>query len=131
MDNRTPDRSPSHLADAAKVFAAIDRQDAAAFASLFANNGMFVFGNAAPVIGPAAIRAAVTAFFAAIRELRHDIIDVWHVGDSVITQLTVLYRRRDGSVVSLPAATIWRVSDLGITDYRIYADLAPLVAPSD
>ena len=131
MDRIPPDRSPSRPADAAKVFATIDRQDASAFASLFADNGMFVFGNAAPVIGPAAIRAAVTAFFAMIRELRHDIIDVWHVGDSVITQLTVIYRRRDGALVSLPAATIWRVSDLGITDYRIYADLAPLLAPAD
>lgn len=118
-------------ADVETVFAAVDRQDAAAFAAAFAPDGVFVFGNAEPVVGRAAIAAAVSAFFGALRGLQHEIVDVWQLGDTVITRLTVTYERHNGTAVTLPAATIWRGCRGAITDYRIYADLEPLFAGSD
>lgn len=119
---------PEPWAKAATIFAIIDRQDAAAFADAFDREGVFIFGNAEPVVGHAAIEAAVSAFFGVIRSLRHDLHDVWQIDDTVISRLTVTYTRYGGTIVSLPAATIWREKAGLITDYRIYADLAPLFA---
>lgn len=117
-------------ADAEAVFAAVDRQDAAAFAGAFDPDGVFVFGNAAPVAGPAAIEAAVSNFFRILDGLRHELHDVWEAGDAVISRLTVTYIRLDGTTVTLPAATIWHGQYGAITDYRIYADLGPLLTPA-
>ncbi|WP_301780998.1 hypothetical protein [Caballeronia sp. SEWSISQ10-4 2] len=36
------------------------------------------------------------------------------------------YTRKDGSTLTVPAVTIWRVRDRQIDDYRIYIDVAPL-----
>lgn len=116
-------------ADAEAVFAAVDRQDASAFAAAFDPDGVFVFGNAAPVAGRAAIEAAVTDFFCVLAGLRHELHDVWQVGDAVISRLTVTYIRLDGTTVALPAATIWHGQCGAIIDYRIYADLGPLLTP--
>lgn len=118
-------------ADVETVFAAVDRQDAAAFAAAFAPDGVFVFGNAEPVTGRAAIAAAVSAFFDSVRGLQHEIVDVWQAGDTVVTRLMVTYARHDGTDVTLPAATIWRGRHGAIGDYRIYADLGPLFVGSD
>ena len=119
---------PEPWAKAATILAVVDRQDAAAFAEAFDPDGVFIFGNAEPVIGRAAIEAAVSAFFGVIRGLRHDLHDVWLVDDAVISRVTVTYTRYGGTMVSLPAATIWHEKAGLITDYRIYADLAPLFA---
>lgn len=124
------DRSsgPEPWGKASTIFAIIDRFDATAFADVFDHDGVFVFGNAEPVVGHAAIEAAVSAFFGVIRALRHEIHDVWQVEDAVIARLTVTYTRYGGTTVVLPMATIWHERAGLITDYRIYADLAPLFA---
>ena len=111
---------------AQEVFAAVDRMDAAGFAGYFAEHGRFVFGNAEPCVGPAAVRAAVASFFSAIAGLRHEVHAAWHCGDAVVCEVTATYTRHDGSRIALPAATVWRGGDSGIEDYRIYADLTPL-----
>ncbi len=95
--------------------------------AFFDPDGTFVFGNAAPVVGRAAIEAAVTNFFRVLKGLRHELHDVWQAGDVVISRLTVTYIRLDGTTVTLPAATIWHGQRGVITDYRIYADLGPLL----
>lgn len=66
------------------VFAIVDKRDADAFGALFAPDGRFVFGNADPIAGPAAISTAVEGFFAGIRSLHHDIESTWVVGPDTI-----------------------------------------------
>lgn len=119
---------PECRGKAAAIFAVFDRQDAAAFADAFDQDGIFVFGNAEPAVGRAAIEAEISAFFGVIRGLRHELDDVWRVDDTVIARVTVTYTRYGGTTVTLPAAMIWQETQGLITDYRIYADLAPLFA---
>lgn len=132
MDRPVP--FPRDIAEASgytrAVFDAVDRMDAAGFAGYFSPRGSFVFGNSPPSVGPDAVRGAVAGFFAAIAGLRHELHDVWHCGDALLCRVTATYTRHDGSRVALPAATIWRGGDAGIDDYRIYADLAPLLRPA-
>ena len=112
-----------------RVFALVDKRDADGFAALFAPDGLFVFGNADPIQGPAAIAAAVRAFVATINGLRHRIVNDWRVGADTVAELSVEYHRLDGKHVTVPAVTIFTRDGTGlITHYRIFVDLAPLFA---
>ena len=109
-----------------ELFQTIDAMDARGLAEAFVEEGRFRFGNAPTVVGRAAIEESVAGFFSQLKGLRHDILDVWDTEDVVISEVEVTYTRRDGKVVSLPAATIGRRSDGLLADYRIYMDVNPL-----
>ena len=114
-----------------ELFETIDRMDARGFAEAFTDDGRFRFGNAPTVTGRDGIEKTVADFFAGLQGLRHEILDVWDDGDSVISEVEVTYTRKDGSEVQLPAATIGRRRDDLLADYRIYMDVNPLFAPTD
>jgi ketosteroid isomerase-like protein len=112
----------------AALFAAIDRQDAEAFAGFVTEDARFVFGNLPAVEGRAAIRDFVAGFFASIRSLSHDVPDAWQAGDTVICRGEVSYTRHDGSVLTVPFANVFRMEGDRVRDYRIYMDASALYA---
>ena len=114
-----------------ELFETIDRMDAPGFAAAFTEDGRFRFGNAPSVTGREAVEQSVADFFSSLQGLRHEILDVWDEGDSVISEVEVTYTRKDGSDVQLPAATIGRRRDGLLADYRIYMDVNPLFAPPE
>ena len=110
------------------LFADIDRMDAHAFASRLSEGCRLRFGNAEPVAGRSAIEAAISGFFATIKGLSHDIVGQWDVDDNTIIESEVTYTRLDERHVTVPVATICRRGDELIDDYRIFIDLAPVLA---
>ncbi len=111
------------------VFATSDAMDAAAVASLFAEDGRVVLGNGAPLVGIDEIRAGTTAFFDTIAGLHHEIVKEWNVGDDTIVELKVTYDRKDGQQVTIPCVTIFHTdANDKIDDYRVYFDVAPIYA---
>jgi ketosteroid isomerase-like protein len=111
------------------VFATNDAMDAAAVASLFAEDGRVVLGNGAPLVGIDEIRTGTTAFFDTIAGLHHEIVKEWNVGDDTIAELKVTYNRKDGQQVTIPCVTIFHTDAAGkIDDYRVYFDVAPIYA---
>ena len=111
------------------VFETIDSQDATGFADHFTAEGVFRFGNAPAVVGRGAIKDAVGQFFDELKTLHHDILEVWDNERDAISEVEVTYTRKDGKVISLPAAVIARRNDGGLfSDYRIYMDVNPLFA---
>lgn len=113
-----------------ELFEIVDRMDARGFAEEFIEDGRFRFGNWPTATGRAAIEKTVADFFAGVQGLRHEILDVWDEGETVICELEVTYTRKDGSDVQLPAATIGRRRGDLLADYRIYMDVNPLFAPT-
>src|SRR3954454_5607390 len=117
---------------------AVDRKDADGFADAFTEDAWLRFGNAAPVVGREAIRAAIAHFFTTFAELQHSAAGAWLDGDTLVLEAVVTYKRHDGTVVTVPAVTIFRLArDAGgepprpVADQcRIYVDLAPLYAPA-
>jgi ketosteroid isomerase-like protein len=108
-------------------FATVDTMDVAAIAPLFADNARVVFGNGQPMVGIDEFRSGLTAFYATIAGLHHDIVNEWNVGDEAIFELQVTYDRTDGQQVTIPCVTIFRTDDAGeIDDYRVYFDVAPI-----
>jgi ketosteroid isomerase-like protein len=112
----------------AALFAAIDRQDAEAFAGFVTEDARFVFANLPAVEGRAAIRDFVAGFFVSIRSLSHDVPDAWQAGDTVICRGEVSYTRHDGSVLTVPFANVFRMAGDQVRDYRIYMDASALYA---
>jgi ketosteroid isomerase-like protein len=112
----------------AALFAAIDRQDAEAFAGFLTEDARFVFGNLPPVAGRAAIRDFVAGFFASIRAVSHDVPDNWQAGDAVICRGQVTYTRHDGSILTVPFADVFLMAGDKVRDYRIYMDASALYA---
>lgn len=112
-----------------EMFAVVDRLDADRFAEYYAEDAVLRFGNAAPVHGRAAIRETYASFFATLDGLRHDMRHYFHVDDTHLAEADVTYTRKDGSLVTVPAISVFHTRDDGLIDsYRIYVDLAPLFA---
>lgn len=112
------------------LFSCIDRKDTAAFAAHLAPAVSFRFGNAPPVSGRAAVAAVIDGFFGAIAALSHRQSQSWRCGDTLICHGEVSYRRHDGSELTVPFANVMRLDGALATDYRIFADVLPLFAPT-
>lgn len=111
-----------------EILDVVDEQDAGRFAGYLTEDGSFCFGNLDPAVGRSAIVAAVTAFFATIAELTHEVLGVWVDGDVVVCEMTVTYQRLDGRSVTLPACNVFRMRGELVHDYRVFIDVGPLYA---
>ena len=114
--------------DVAAIFADIDAFDPDKFVAHLTPEATFRFANADPVTGRAAVKEAVAGFFSSIAGLTHHILNVYEVGDIVIAQIDVEYRRLDGKSVTVPNADILVFDGDLVSDWQIYIDLTPVFA---
>jgi ketosteroid isomerase-like protein len=111
------------------LFEAIDTGDVQTLLGLLAQELHFRFGNADPVEGKAAFSDFCSDFFGSIRGIRHEIHDVWEIGDdTVVAVMDVWYRRRDGREFTLPCCNVFRLNDGLVLDYRIFMDISPVLS---
>ena len=114
---------------AAGLYAAMDAGDIDRVLAHFSEDVRMRFGNAEPIVGRDAVRAASAQFFGSIRSMSHDFRQVWESGDSAVLICDVDYTRRDGAVVRLPGATlIHHRPDGVIDDIQVFMDMTPAVA---
>lgn len=108
------------------LFKAIDKKDAAGFASFLAEGASFKFANAPAVVGRENIQKDVANFFSSIKGLRHKALKVYEAGDFLICEGEVTYIKHDGAELTIPFADILKIKAGLISDYRIYMDPSPL-----
>ncbi len=111
-----------------ELLAAIDARNVPRFLAFLTDDVLFRFGNFAPCRGKPATGAAVTAFFASIRECRHEVLGSWDHPDAVTCHGRVTYTRIDSAQVTVPFATVFLLSGKLINEYLIFVDVAPLYA---
>ncbi|KAA1014393.1 nuclear transport factor 2 family protein [Paraburkholderia panacisoli] len=111
-----------------EVYEAIDSMDEQRLALFLSENCTFVYANNDPVTGRENIAESSKSFMALIAGIRHQLLDVWAIDNVIVSRIDVTYTRKDGSTLTVPAVTVWRVRDGRIDDYRIYIDVAPLFA---
>jgi hypothetical protein len=114
--------------DVAAIFADIDAFDPAKFVARLTPDAKFRFANADPVTGRAAVSEAVAGFFSSIGGLKHHILKVWEVGDTVIAHIDVEYLRKDGKTVIVPNADILIFEGDLVRDWQIFIDVTPVYA---
>jgi ketosteroid isomerase-like protein len=112
------------------IFEAFDAKDVSALAAFMTDDVRLRLGNAEPVEGKPAFVEAVKGFFASVAGFRHDVINVWSDGDTLIAELDVHYVRLDGGEVSVPCCNVFRLRDSSVADYRTYIDVSPVYAPA-
>ena len=112
-----------------RLFTDIDSMDPDAFAQYLAPAVTMRFGNAEPLVGRDACRAAWAGFCTLVDGVHHDVRNVWEVADTTIAETDVSYTRRDGRTVTVPVVTVYHVdADDAIDSYRVFLDLAPVFA---
>ncbi len=109
-----------------QLFDSVDAMDTEGFLGYLEEDALFRFGSAPAATGKEAIRETLDGFFASIKGLRHEILETWFQGESVICHGKVTYTRTDGSDVTIPFANIWHMRGERIREYLIYIDIAPL-----
>jgi ketosteroid isomerase-like protein len=107
----------------------IDAKDTRAFLAHLTTDATFTMGNFPPCTGTAAMTAMLDNFFGMVRSLSHAIDDSWATPGHVICRGRVTYVRNDGREVSMSFCNVLRMSGERVSDYRIYIDPSPLLAP--
>jgi len=118
--------SPSDRARA--IFAAFDTKDVSILAAHMTDDVRMRLGNAETVEGKTAFVEAVNAFVASVGGFRHEIIDVWSDGNTLVTELEVHYTRLDGQQVTVPCCNVFQLRDGLVSGYRSYIDATPVYA---
>ena len=111
---------------ATEVYKAVDSKDEQRLASFLTENCTFVYANSDPVVGRGNAAASSKKFLDLLAAIKHELLDVWGFDDVIVSRIQVTYTRKDGSTLTIPAATIWRVQGKQIHEYRIYVDIGPL-----
>jgi hypothetical protein len=113
-----------------EYFGIVDRMDMEGYLARHTDDVQFRFANAPTTTGKEPIRAGLSQLWGSIGGLRHDIVQTWDTDEAGISEANVVYTRKDGSQVGIPATTILRKRGNLVADVRIYMDLAPLFAPA-
>ncbi|UCB54900.1 MAG: nuclear transport factor 2 family protein [Thiotrichales bacterium] len=108
------------------LFAAIDGKDVKNFLTFLSSDCVFRFGNLPAVKGREEIRNFVTGFFDSIDSLSHEIEQSWDTPDGLVCHGRVSYTRKDGSVLTVPFANIFKLDNSGIAEYLVFADTSQL-----
>jgi ketosteroid isomerase-like protein len=113
----------------ANMFTDIDTMDPDAWAQYLAQDVTMRFGNGEPVHGRQAIRDAWAGFCATVDGVHHELVEQWDNPRATIVEANVTYTLKNGTSVTVPCVTIYRTNDDDlIDDYRIFIDVAPVVA---
>ena len=115
------------------LYRKVDNKDAAGYAAVFTEDGWLRFGNNDPLVGQGAIEAAIAQFFTAMVSLRHEFVRTTLHEKLLFLEASVTYKRHDGGTVTVPAMTVYEMTDRGgqrkAKRCNIYVDLMPLFAP--
>jgi hypothetical protein len=111
---------------ATEVYRAVDSMDEKKLASFLNENCKFVYANNEPVTGRANAAASSKKFLDSLSAINHELLEVWSFNDVIVSRIKVTYTRKDGTTLTIPAATIWRIQGRQIDEYRIYVDIGPL-----
>jgi SnoaL-like domain len=99
------------------------------FAAFFAEGATYRFGNFPPIHGRSAIRESSIGFRSRVKSAKHDIKNLWEIGDTVVSEMEVIYTRHDDKVVVVPCTDVIRFQDELFQEMRIYIDMSPVFAP--
>jgi limonene-1,2-epoxide hydrolase len=111
-----------------KIFAALDSGDVQGLAAMMDDKVRLQLANAPESHGKERFVKAVEAFLASVTGFRHEVLDVWRDGETIVAELHVNYTRLDGDKVTVPCCDVFQVSGDLVWAYRSYLDMTPVYA---
>ncbi|MBN3495715.1 nuclear transport factor 2 family protein [Vibrio neptunius] len=108
------------------LYNVVDAKDTQALAELLHPDVSFVFSNSDPIKGIENVLAINAQFFTTIHSMTHSFYGIYEDGDDLMCDGQVSYIRLDGTPYKANFATVLRLQDGLIREYKIYADLSEL-----
>ncbi len=108
------------------LYECVDNKDLHVLSEKLDEDVYFKFSNFEAVTGMAAVLETNENFFSSIKNMRHEIRNVWSQGDDVICNGKVHYTRLNDSLHTAEFATVLTMKNNKITNYLIYADVSLL-----
>lgn len=114
----------------ATLVAAWERRDAEAIASCFNDDGIWHNMPYAPVIGRAAIAAAISRFLDQVEDVRFDVRLIAEATPGVVVaERNDIFAMKDGRRIDIPVMGVFEIAGGGISAWRDYFDAAAMDAP--
>ena len=110
-------------------FAMVDRMDLKEFVTWYNDDGSFMFANNPPAKGKEAVSAALGQFYALIDSMHHEKTGIWVSGDTGVWEARVHFKTKTGKELILPAASVLRLKNGKVEDFRMYMDANPILHP--
>ena len=101
-----------------------------AFMEHHAEDCVVQFANNPPAKGKAEIRQNMEGFWAMIKGMRHEPVNVWFVDDgaTAVLEAIVHYTTHEDEEVSMPVTSLLHRTNDKVDSLRAYVDLSPLFA---
>lgn len=113
-----------------EMFKSLDRDGVPGLYPYMHEDVVFRFGSFPAGCGRDAFNQAWCSMAIEIEALRHEILDVWDRGDSVLCRGDVTYSLKEGRDVTVPFADIFYLRDGKIAEYLIFVDASAVFGPS-
>jgi ketosteroid isomerase-like protein len=110
-------------------YSAVDAKDLDGYLARHTDDALVRFANNPPAIGKEQIGAAVGGIFAAVESTKHDLTQVYTVGETTIAEADAEYTLTDGRSVRIPTAVFLRRDGDLVAELRVYTDLTPVFTP--
>ena len=119
--------SPEAFAWYCAYITAMDNADLKAVLACFHEDCALQINNHLPLHGHEPIAAAFERYYEAIESIEHDLLNIYGTDQQFCVEMLCVYKRRDGTSVTLPAAVFMdRSADGRITWARSYIDATPV-----
>lgn len=122
--------SPCFVSDAwyKRLYDDIDNMRMDGFLAGLTDDVRLTFANHPSAEGKAQVRAAIGAFWASIKAMKHNFVNVFQDGDDLTLEARIDYTRKDGKRVTIPCVTLVKRRGERASEMRIYMDTAPIYA---
>ena len=88
----------------------------------------YKFGNLPVVVGKQGIRESSRSFLQNFKSLKHDVQNIWEIGEAVVVEMEINYIRHDDKRFNLPCCNIFLMKGDLVREMRIYMDVSPVFA---
>lgn len=112
------------------MFAALDRGGVPALFPYLEEDVVFRFASYPAGRGREQFAEVWSAMAPQIKSLRHELGQVWELGDQAFCHGTVTYTLIDGRVVAVPFANLFKLRGGKVAEYLIYVDASPVLGAS-
>ncbi len=93
----------------------------------YTEDGQFRFANQEPARGKTAIAQLLAEFYKNLQAMSHRNVGLWLGDNSAVFEAEVTFTRKDGSQLTLPAASIIRRRGELVFDFRMVMDVSPVL----
>lgn len=108
-----------------KILAASDEMNVEKSLEFCSDDILYKFGNMPMVQGKQGIKEASSGFLRNFKSLKHDVKNIWEMGETVVVTMEVNYIRQDNKTFTLPCCNIFHLKGDKVQEMQIYMDISP------